>query len=217
MTGDCGWCAEPLGGDPDRACAGCGAGYHRACADQAGRCAHASCPQARPSHPAWTVQARARDWLLLRAPPPARWLRVLMLLAALPLAGRPDGKELVEAGRELIGAGVLDRWLLVSALVSLTLTPWVAMLVLAWVESAAHRDVLIDAHGLLLDHSPAWHGARLDWRRIAAYRITAGGVRIVVRGRPWTRLLGPTIPCEGRLQHDVVEVLARRGVARLDA
>lgn len=214
----CGWCSDPLEGGADaRSCAACGAAYHRDCASRAGRCSSEACDQHRPSHPAWTVEARAEGWLFVAAPPSSPWLRRLLLLAAAACAGAPDPEHLVNAGNELLLQTALDPWMVVSLAAGLTLAPWAALLTLTALENATHRGALLDAHGVLFDHSPTWRGARLAWDAVLGFRISGQGVRLVVRGRPWTRFVGPTIPCEGQLMHEVVETLERRGVQRFDA
>lgn len=85
------------------------------------------------------------------------------------------------------------------------MVPNAALLVLIGLENATHHSALIDAHGVLFDRSPTWRGARLAWDAMLGFRIVEGGVRLVVRGRPWTRFVGPTIPCDGEVMHRVVE------------
>lgn len=215
----CGWCSEPIGVEAVmRTCASCGALYHRDCAARSGRCADETCDLARPSHPAWTIETRAEGWLLVPAPRPSGWLRPAMVCAVLPIAGFPGGDRVVAAGQQLIGQGAIEPWMLISVAMGLAIVPWAAVLTLAGLENATQRGALLDAHGALFDHSPTWRGARLTWDDMVGFRITAGGVRLVVRGRPWTRFVGPTIPCEeGQLMHQVVETLERRGVRRYDA
>lgn len=213
----CGWCSDALDAEGERTCAGCGARFHRTCVARAGRCASESCAQARPSHPAWTLEARAEGWLLVPAPPPSPWLRRLLLLAALTIAGAPDEQRMGELGKDLVAFGGIEPWMLISAALGLSLTPWAALLILVAIENATQRGALVDAHGVLFDHSPTWRGERLVWDDMLGFRLTDAGVRLVVRRRPWTRLVGPTIPCLGRAQHELIETLERRGVRRFDA
>lgn len=213
----CGWCGEHVAEDPGRTCAMCGARYHRDCAARAARCATTSCPLHAPSHPAWTREARAEGWLHIAAPARSIWLNRLLLAAALPVVGIPDGERLAEAVRPYITQGALEPWMLVSGALGLALPPWAALLSLAAWQNATQRAVLVDAHGLLFDHSSRWRGARLVWESILGFRLVTGGIRLVVRGRPWTRFIGPTIPCDGALQHQVVVMLEAHGVTRFDA
>lgn len=213
----CGWCAEPVAEAPGRTCAACGARYHRDCASRAARCAASACPLAAPSHPAWTREARAEGWLLVAAPPPSRWLDRLLLLAALPIVGLPDGDRLGDSVELLVLEGGLEPWMLFSIALGLALPPWGALLALAAWQNATQQAVLLDAQGLLFGHSARWRGARLAWGSIAGFRLVTGGVRLVVNGRPWTRLIGPTVPCDGALQHQVVVTLEAHGVQRFDA
>lgn len=213
----CGWCDASLGEDQGRTCAMCGARYHRDCAARAGRCATTACPLTAPSHPAWTREARAEGWLFVPAPPSSAWLNRLLLALALPIVGLPDGERLTEAVRPLMMQGGVEPWMLIPIALGLSLPPWAALLTLAAWQNATQRPVLLDAHGLLFDHSSRWRGARLVWESILGFRLVTGGIRLVVRGRPWTRFIGPTIACDGALQHQVVVLLEARGVARFDA
>lgn len=215
----CGWCAEPVEElrGVMRTCAACGARYHRECAARSGRCADDGCALASPSHPAWTLEARAEGWLLAPAPAPSPWLRRAMLIAALPIIGFPGGDRVAALGKSLISQGGIERWMVVSVAVGLAAAPWAALLTLVLLEDALQRGALLDAHGVLFDHSSMWRGARVTWDSMLGFRITEAGVRLVVRGRPWTRFVGPTIPCEGKLLHEIVETLERRGVRRFDA
>lgn len=213
----CRSCDAPLGEEHGRTCAICGACYHRDCAGRLTGCETPACPLAEPSHPAWTREARAEGWLFIDAPHPPPWLNRLLLLAALPIAGLPEGERIAEAGKIIALQAGVEPWMLLSMGLGLTLPPWAATLALAAWQNATQRAVLLDAHGLLFDHSPRWRGARLFWDSIAGYRLVTGGVRLVVRGRPWTRVIGPTVPCDGAQQHQVVVMLEAHGVARFDA
>jgi hypothetical protein len=214
----CARCRVPLGQAPPRTCALCGWLYHAHCAGPDDAFARASCPHADPAHPAWTKEARAASvWLYLTPPPPGPWLRRGMLLCTLALLAAQGGDHLQDVLRTLqSGAGGLPRWALLTGVLSVLLVPLGALFALALVEHTTRRSALLDEHGALFDHSSRWRGARLSWARMRAFRLVDGGVRLVVMGRPWTTMLGPTLPCEGRLQHEVVVLLERHGVQRLD-
>lgn len=197
-------------------CAACGARHHAACAGAG--CARPGCVLARPSHPAWTREERARGpWLFVRAAPRGAAARAALVVAAALAAAVPHHQRLQTVAEALL-AGVPDAppWAAYSVVVAGLVVPFAALALVALLDHYRHRPVLIDRLGLLFDHSPDWHGARLAWPAIAGFRLTEGGVRLVVRGRPWTRLVGPLVPCEGERQHEVVVLLEGVGVRRFE-
>ncbi|MCO5172129.1 MAG: hypothetical protein M9894_38000 [Planctomycetes bacterium] len=219
----CPRCEEPLAQADEGAaerqaltCAACGAGHHVGC--EGSGCARPGCALARPSHPAWTLEERARGpWLFVPAAPRGATAHAALLGAVVLAAAIPQHQRLLSVA-EAVVAGVPDAppWAAYSVVAAGLVVPFAALALVALLHHHRHRPVLIDRLGLLFDHSPAWHGARLAWPSIAGFRLVEGGVRLVVRGRPWTRLVGPLIPCEGERQHEMVVLLEGVGVRRFE-
>jgi hypothetical protein len=212
----CARCAQPLGAEV-RTCAGCKAHYDPACGRDPLGCAVVGCELERPVHPAWTVEAReAVRWRFFPARPTAPWLRTGQVLALVVFAALPNDDQLEPVLRQLLSTQGIDWWFLMQLGLGMMVGPILALLVLCSLAQVGGRSALLDGDGVLFDHTPAWLGARLAWKDIAGFRLVEEGVRLVVPRRPWTRWLGPTIPCEGQAQHEVVVRLEQKGVARFD-
>lgn len=227
--GLCARCEQPIEGacgDPDApsaahvlhvsTCAACGAQHHVACAPRG--CARPGCASARPSHPAWTREERALGpWTFVPAPARSVGLRGAFMAAVLLAAAVPQRERLRWAADELLfDLPEVAPWMAYSAVAAAVLVPFAALVAVGLLDHYGHRSVLIDREGLLFDHSPTWHGSRLTWSAIAGFRLVEGGVRLVVRRRPWTRFLGPLVPCDGERQHEVVVLLEGVGVRRFE-
>ncbi|MCO5168785.1 MAG: hypothetical protein M9894_20795 [Planctomycetes bacterium] len=152
------------------------------------------------------------------APPAPRGLECSIMLLLLPLCGLWN-----LAGLVLVGAGeMLARALGAPPALGhvMGLGTWALLLLGLGLLVHAHqtrwRGATLFEDRVVLGTVAPVRGVILRYDRLRGFRCRAGGVALMVRGRPWTRWLGPMIPCDEALMHDVVERLEARGVRRLD-
>lgn len=213
----CPACLAPRERGEVATCLDCEAVYHRACAGR--RCVVAGCAMGRPAHPDWTREARAQGpWIEVEARPvPAvlHWAGLAALFPAVLLSDLDSVRGLIQALERAIPAA--DRWMTLSAGVSITLVPWAAILALAVHEHRAYRSALFDRWGVLLDWGPDWPGRRIDWRDLGGFSLEPDGVQLVARQGRIARLLAPTLAVAEADRPVVAELLEAHGVRRMDA
>jgi len=207
----CARCRARAQGAGVLACEACPAVLHRRCWRKTGRC-----PRCRGAH-AVLPGAPPDDGVLDLVPPaPPRWLGVFVLVLLLPLAGGTGPTLLAavigwatrEAGLPLWAAGVMATG---GAVVPVAIG--LAALVYRTIR---FRPIRLDDRGVVVNRTAKWRGDRLVWKDLAGFKSAGGGLALVVHRRPWTRWLGPRIPCDERLLHDITVRLERHGVPRLD-
>ena len=210
--GTCARCREPW--DPSQACrtcAGCGAVYHSPCATS--HCLVPGCPETWPVHADWTREARAGGpWMELPArpvPAGARWVSLLAAVGCLVVSDNDNLSGLIGELR----AALPEPWMAVSASLGVVAVPWGVLLLLAWQEHRAHRAVLVDGNGLLLDFGATGPGTRVGWHDMRGFELDGDGVWVRRHGRASAVLLA----AEEALRPQLVELLEARKVRRLDA
>lgn len=84
-------------------------------------------------------------------------------------------------------------------------------------HATRYRAAHISEEGIILGLlEPRPRGVWLRWRDVAGFRVGTGRIVLAVRGKPWTRWLGPIVECDDELLHRVVVRLEAKGVRRLD-
>lgn len=160
-------------------------------------------PRPEPAPPDAPVLAKGEG-----APP---WMATTGLLLLLPtVATAGVGTAAIARAAAAVG---LSRPEVAAAVAGATLVPLAAALILLVRAHALGRVAVVDADGVRLDPNDRWPGTRLPWDRIEGFRLVDRGVLLVVRGRPWTRLVGPVLPCRDAAVEPVVAALERGGLS----
>lgn len=154
----------------------------------------------------------------IAAPPRPRRFDCLIMLLLVPMLNCWNliVMALVAAAEELLRAAGLPRELgLVMGVGS-----WALMLAVIGLLLHAHqtrwRAATVERDRVIIGTLDPPRGLLLRFDRLAGFRCAAAGVVLVVRGKPWTRWLGPLIACDGKVMHHVVERLEAQGVRRID-
>ncbi len=199
------------------ACAHCGApargaGTHALvpCRD-CGRSVHAHCPA--PSRCPVRAQAGVLEF---HAAPSSPRADVLLALALASAASGGGVGLAIGLGELLTRALGLSRALAYTMGTGAGVLPTLVALTVLFHRYLQHRSVHVDARGVLLGVTPRWRGKRLPFADLRGFSETAHGVMLHVRGRPWTRWLGPLLRCDGLLRHELIERLEAEGVYRAE-
>jgi len=154
----------------------------------------------------------------LPAPPRPVWLDKLTLLLLTPLVAGGGNPVLViilamEAARQV---GWIEPWLAIVAGLSLVTVPSCAALALLFHRAASYRRVLVDERGFVFGKTAKWRGTRVAWEQVQGFQIRSDGMMLRLKGKPWTRWLGPIVHTQDRETHELVVALEERGIYRLN-
>jgi len=110
----------------------------------------------------------------------------------------------------------IPTWLAGAAAVGVFCIPTLGAVIYLVHRNQLYRRVRLDAKGFVFGYTEKWRGSRLRFKRIAGFKIIRAGVMLVLKRRPWTRWLGPLVPCEDREIHELVVHLEEAGVYRFE-
>lgn len=215
----CPMCRQPFDETPLAHCASCGAPYHQSCAIQRKHCLRRSCPNHEPTHPRWTREMRAKGrWLELPAPEVPVWLRRVVALLGLCVAGIGANPAIPILAASLVTRFDADvpMWAGFSAGVAIVCVPTIGAFVAMFHQYSQYRAALIDDDGFVLGRTDRWRGLRVRWARMAGFRVTSVGVQLAIRGRPWTQWFGPVVLCPEATRHELTMILEENGVFSID-
>jgi hypothetical protein len=155
--------------------------------------------------------------LLIPAALAPRWLEAASLLFLVPpLLVGASPVTAVQLGEIIANTiGVSDYGGIAIGLSFLT-GPVFAGLVILLYRRTHYRSALLDEQGAVFGRTESWRGARVAWKDVSGFEITGDGVRLRLQRRPWTRWLGPVVKSDDRLTHEVVLLLEKRGIPRID-
>lgn len=152
------------------------------------------------------------------APIKPRWLDCLILLLAVPMLNlfHLVAMLLVAAAQAVLRA--LD--LPTDLAILMGVGTWGLLLGVLGLLLHAHqtrfRAATIEPTRIIVGLIDPPRGVIIRFDQIVGFRSTGQGVVLVLRGKPWTRWLGPVVACQGELMHRVVERLEAHGVRRID-
>lgn len=152
------------------------------------------------------------------APPRPRTLDCLILVLFLPLLYLANiAIFLLISAAEVVlrSVGLPERLGIVMGVGTWALLLGITVLLLH-AHQTRWRAATIDERGVIIGMIDPPRGLIVPFASIAAFRCNAAGVVLVLRGKPWTRWLGPLVACDGSLMHQVIVRLEARGVRRLD-
>ncbi len=156
--------------------------------------------------------------LVVPAPARPRRLDCLVMLLAVPLLNGMHviAMLMVFAAEQVLVAVGLPR----SFGILMGVGTWVLSLgalgLLLHAHQTRYRAATVERDRAVVGLIDPPRGVILPFDWLVGFRCTGAGVVLVVRGKPWTRWLGPLIACEGRLMHQVIERLEAHGVRRID-
>ena len=67
-----------------------------------------------------------------------------------------------------------------------------------------------------VNRTPKWRGQRVRYSEVVGFRIVGQGLQLALKGKPWTRWLGPIVHCDDRTLHEVVVHLEGLKIYRVD-
>lgn len=154
----------------------------------------------------------------IAAPPRPRKLDCVILLLLAPLIYMANIAifALIAAAEAMLRAVDLPASLAVVMGVGTWALLLGAGLLLLHAHQTRWRAATLDERAVIIGMIDPPRGIVVPYEKISAFRCNAAGVVLVLRGKPWTRWLGPLVACDGSLMHRVIVRLEAHGVRRLD-
>jgi hypothetical protein len=215
----CPGCARRIGRDVGSVlCGGCGRAYHAICWRTATACTFcgAIAPKRRSETDPINAVSKVVVFFDLPAPKRPVWLDRLALVLLLPILGGVGPMLIVIGAMQVAKYLMIEEWIAGLMATGATVGTTVIGLTVLVHRFMQYRRVIVDEGGVVLGRNPKWPGERIPWPKIQGFRIVAQGVMLKLQGNPLGRWFGPIVHCEQLVVHDLVVLLEKRGVFRLE-